>query len=160
MIFILILLGFAFIIVSSEFKWKGAMIFTLVAGFLQDPIRKMAETDSSYFAAISLIFFLLTFIILKSSQSRWNLQIICWLNPSIITFLPVFFYLLILQALNSLARFNDIRLSIVGVLFYLVPLLSLWVGFNIAIDIKFLRQVILTYVILCSLTAFTILLNI
>lgn len=159
MIASLVLLFLGFIIIVSEYQWKGAILYTILAGFIQDPLRKLSEVDSSYFAAISLIFFLLTFLVLKSSQKRWNLDLICWLNPAIITFLPVFFYLLVLQSLNSFARFSDFRLSIVGILFYIIPLISLWVGFNIACDLKFLRQVIIVYVILCSLTAFTILLN-
>jgi hypothetical protein len=159
MIASLVLLFLGFIIIVSEYQWKGAILYTILAGFIQDPLRKLSEVDSSYFAAISLIFFLLTFLVLKSSQKRWNLNLICWLNPAIITFLPVFFYLLVLQSLNSFARFSDFRLSIVGILFYIIPLISLWVGFNIACDLKFLRQVIIVYVILCSLTAFTILLN-
>lgn len=159
MISLLILLILGFVIVASEYKWKGALLYTIFAGFIQDPLRKLSEFDSSYFAAVSLIFFLLTFLILKASQKRWNLALICWLNPTIITFLPIFFYLLLLQSLNSLARFNDIRLTIVGALFYIIPLISLWVGFNIACDLRFLRKVIIIYVFLCSLTAFTILLN-
>jgi hypothetical protein len=159
MIALLILLALGFIIVASEYKWKGALLYSVFAGFIQDPLRKLSQFDSSYFAAISLICFLLTFFILKSNQTKWNLSIICWLNPSIITFLPIFFYLLALQSLNSLARFSDIRLTIVGALFYLIPLISLWVGYNVACDLKFMRQVIITYVVLCSLTAFTILLN-
>jgi hypothetical protein len=160
MIFSLIILFLGFVIVVSEYKWKGAMVYTIFTGFIQDPLRKLSGVDSSYFAAISLIFFLLSFLILKSTQKQWNLGLICWLNPTILTFLPIFFYLLILQSLNSFARFSDIRLSIVGILFYIIPLISLWVGFNIACDLKFLRQVILVYVILCSLTAFTLLLNV
>lgn len=160
MIFILLLLAFSFALIVSEYGWRGAVIFTVIAGFLQDPIRKAASTDSSYFAAISLVFFIFTFFILRSRFRTWDLELICWPNPVVISLLPLFFYLLVLQGLNSFARFNDIRLTTVGILFYIVPLISLWVGYRVACDLKFLRKIVTIYVILCAITAFSIFLSI
>jgi hypothetical protein len=157
MIFLFILLGFAFILVTSEYSWKGAVMFTILAGFFQDPIRKGSGIDSSYFAAISLIFFILTFFVMRSKFKNWDLELICWPNPIIISLLPAFFYLIILQGLNSFARFGDIRLTSVGILFYLVPLISIWMGYRVACDLRFLKQMLIFYVILCSITACSIL---
>jgi hypothetical protein len=148
-----------FFIVSSEYKWKGALLFTLVIGFLQDPIRKLSGVDSSYFGALALIFFLLTFISLKSSSRVWHLNIICWNNPQLLSLLSVFFYLLGMQTLNSFVRFNDIILSVVGVLFYIVPLLSIWVGFHIGCDHNLLRTLMRSYVIICTIFASSMLLS-
>ena len=159
-IFFFALIFFSFVLVAGQYSWKGAVLFTILSGFLQDPIRKGSGNDSSYFAAISLFFFIITFFILKSRFKNWDLELICWPNPLVITLLPVFFYLLALQGLNSFARFNDIRLTTIGILFYVVPLISLWVGYRIASDLKFLKQVLIFYVILCSITAFSILLSI
>jgi hypothetical protein len=161
MILILILLlVLSFFLVAEQYKWKGAVLFTILAGFIQDPLRKLSGIDSSYYAAISLVFFILTFLILKSKFKDWDLELICWPNPIVITLLPVFFYLLILQGLNSFARFNDIRLTTVGILFYLLPLVSLWVGYRIACDLRFLKVVLIFYVILCTISAITIFISI
>ena len=160
MIFLLALLFLAFILIAGEYGWKGAILFTILAGFLQDPIRKGSGVDSSYFAAISLFFFILTFLILRSKFKEWDLELICWPNPIVISLLPAFFYLLLLQGLNSFARFGDIRLTTVGILFYIVPLISLWVGYRIGSDLKFLQQVLILYVVLCTIMAFSILLSI
>lgn len=148
-----------FLVVVSEYKWQGALIFTVVIGFLQDPMRKLAATDSSYYAAISLVCFILTFIVLKSSTKPWKLRLICWTNPKLVSLLTLFFYLLALQALNSYARFSDYRLTLVGIFFYLVPLMSLWVGFHIGCDQKILRRFLICYVIMCTIFGFTILLS-
>ena len=160
MVFLLSILFFAFILIAGEYGWKGAILFSILAGFLQDPIRKGSGVDSSYFAAISLFFFILTFFILRSKFKEWDLELICWPNPIVLSLLPAFFYLLLLQGLNSFARFGDIRLTTVGILFYIVPLISLWVGYRIGSDLKFLRQVLIFYVVLCAITAFSILLSI
>jgi hypothetical protein len=160
MVFLLALLFLSFILISGEYGWKGAVLFTVFTGFIQDPIRKGANVDSSYFAAISLFFFILTFFILISRFKGWDLELICWPNPIVVSLLPAFFYLLLLQGLNSFARFGDIRLTTVGILFYIVPLISLWVGYRIGSDLGFVKKVLTFYVILCALTAFSILLSI
>ena len=160
MMFLLALLFLAFILIAGEYGWKGAVLFTILAGFLQDPIRKGSGIDSSYFAAMSLFFFILTFFILRSKFKDWNLELICWPNPIVISLLPAFFYLLVLQGLNSFARFGDIRLTIIGILFYIIPLISLWVGYRIGSDLKFLKQVLIFYVGLCVITGLSILLSI
>ena len=156
MIYLLVLLVIAFVLIASEYNWKGAVIFTILTGFLQDPIRKGSGIDSSYFAAISLFFFILTFFILKFKFRSWDLELICWPNPAVISLLPAFIYLLLLQGLNSFARFNDIRLTTVGILFYLTPLIALWVGYRIASDLRFMKRVLTIYVFLCVITAVSI----
>jgi hypothetical protein len=154
------ILFFSFLLISGEYSWRGAVLFTIMAGFLQDPLRKISEVDSSYYAAISLFFFILTFFILRSNFKNWDLELICWPNPVIISLLPAFFYLLLLQGLNSFARFNDLRLTTVGILFYILPIISLWVGYRIACDLKFLKQVLVFYVALCVISALSIFLSI
>jgi hypothetical protein len=161
MIFIIILLLFlSFFLVIEQYTWKGAILFTVLVGFLQDPMRKLSGIDSSYFAGISLIFFILTFLILRSKFKKWDLELICWPNPIVISLIPAFFYLVILQGLNSFARFNDIRLTVVGTLFYVLPLIALWVGYRIACDLVFLRKVLIFYLALCTISALSILVSI
>jgi hypothetical protein len=151
------LLVLLFIYLVSEYQWRGALIFTIIAGFMQDPIRKASEIDSSYFGILSLFCFLITFILLKSKFRLWNLSLICWSNPGIVTLIPVFVYILAFQALNSFGRFGDFRLTLVGILFYTLPFIAFWVGFHIGCDNKLLRTFILVYVGICSFWALSIL---
>ncbi len=118
MIILITLLALLLIYLVSEYQWRGALIFTIIVGFMQDPIRKASEIDSSYFGVLSLVCFLVTFILLKSKFRYWNLGLICWSNPGIVTLMPVFVYILAFQALNSFGRFGDLRLTLVGILFY------------------------------------------
>lgn len=156
----LLLLLVFFVIIAGEYGWKGALLFTILAGFLQDPMRKISSIDSSYYAATSLVFFIFTFFILRSRFKEWDLELFCWPNPIIISLIPVFFYLLILQGLNSLVRFNDFRLTAVGILFYVLPIISLWVGYRTACDLKFLRYVLIFYVALCTIFALSMIVSI
>lgn len=147
---------FSLFVVASEYSWKGVLFLTIVVGFIQDPIRKFSETDSSYFSLLSLTCFLVAFFLLKNKHSLWYIPYICWTNQKIASLLPIYFYLIFLQFLNSFARFQDITLSIAGLLFYILPLTALWVGFHIGSDPKLVRTFMISYLIACTICAISI----
>jgi hypothetical protein len=150
---------FSLIIVASEYNWKGVLFFTIIVGFLQDPIRKLSETDSSYFSLLSLTCFLVAFLLLKEKHTMWYIPYICWTNPKIISLIPIYFSLVLLQAVNSFSRFGDLTLSLAGILFYILPLTALWVGFHIGTDPKLVRKFMVSYLIACTICAFSILVS-
>jgi hypothetical protein len=158
MILFSILLIATTIVISAEFGWRGALLFTVGVGFLQDPIRKIAE-GSTYYGGLAFACFLITFLALKNVNRFWYATYLFWTNQKLITLLPVFYYLIGFQALNSFARIGDIRLSIIGFLFYTLPLLALWVGFHLGKDQNFLRNFLRVYVVCCSLCAISVLLD-
>lgn len=159
MIFILAALVSLFFFAISEYRWRGALLFTVGVGFIQDPVRKLSGIDSSYFAIMALISFIITFLVLRSSLRLWNLKLICWSNPRIVNLIPIFLYIIGIQALNSFARFGDLRLSIIGVLFYTLPFSAFWVGFHMGNEIKLLKTFLIAYISLCSLWGISILLS-
>ena len=154
---LLLIIGYLFAI--SEYSWKGGLLYTILVGFIQDPLRKISPIDSSYFNALALAFFLLTFVVLKNQHKSWYLKYVCWSNKRLLALIPVFLYLLGFQALNSFARSGDVRLPIVGLLFYLMPLLAIWIGFHIGSNTKILRNYMIFYLVGCSLTAISVLLS-
>lgn len=158
MILTVILIVVAAFIISAEYGWRGTLYYTVAIGFLQDPLRKIAE-GSTYYGGLAFACFLITFLALKSVNRVWYSTYLFWTNQKLIVLLPIFFYLIGFQALNSFARIGDIRLSIVGILFYTLPLLALWVGFHLGKDQTLLRKFLKVYVICCTLFAFTVLLD-
>lgn len=158
MILFAILLIAAAILISTEFGWRGALFYTVGVGFLQDPIRKIAE-GSTYYGGLAFACFLITFFALKNANRFWYATYLFWTNQKLLTLLPIFYYLIGFQALNSFARIGDIRLSVIGMLFYTLPLLALWVGFHLGKDQTLLREFLRVYVICCSLCAISVLLD-
>jgi hypothetical protein len=156
-LFAIILIATAFL-VSTEYGWRGALLYTVAVGFLQDPIRKIAE-GSTYYGGLAFACFLITFLALKNVNRYWYATYLFWTNQKLITLLPIFYYLIGFQALNSFARIGDIRLSIIGMLFYTLPLLALWVGFHLGKNQLLLREFLTVYVVLCSLCAISVLLD-
>jgi len=158
-VFLITLVLFSLFLVASEYGWKGVLFFTIVVGFIQDPIRKLSETDSSYFSVLSLISFLVAFSLLKSKHRSWYIPYICWTNSKVIALIPFFFYLIFLQSVNSFARFGDLGLSVAGILFYILPLTALWVGFNLGTDPKLLRIFMISYLVACTIYALSIIIS-
>jgi len=156
-LFAIILIATAFL-VSTEYGWRGALLYTVAVGFLQDPIRKIA-VGSTYYGGLAFACFLITFIALKNVSRYWYATYLFWTNQKLITLLPMFYYLIGFQALNSFARIGDIRLSIIGMLFYTLPLLALWVGFHLGKNQLLLREFLTVYVVFCSLCAISVLLD-
>lgn len=156
-LFAIILIATAFL-VSTEYGWRGALLYTVAVGFLQDPIRKIA-VGSTYYGGLAFACFLITFIALKNVNRYWYATYLFWTNQKLITLLPMFYYLIGFQALNSFARIGDIRLSIIGMLFYTLPLLALWVGFHLGKNQQLLREFLTVYVVFCSLCAISVLLD-
>lgn len=155
-LFILLL----FILVSSEYGWKGSIIFTIIIGFIQDPLRKMAALDSSYYSQSILAFFLATVFLLRSKRKNWDFKYMCWTNPKLLTATTLFLYFLGFQAINSYARFGDGRLTLIGIFFYLVPLLALWVGFQVGVETKFLRRILTIYTLGSAVIAVTVFMSV
>lgn len=159
------ILGYLFIlglfaIVCSEYGWKGGILFTTIIGFVQDPIRKLALIDSSYYSQAILAFFLASFLLLRSNRKSWDLRYICWTNLRLLPAITLFFYLLVFQVINSYARFGDARLTLIGFLFYTVPLFAVWTGFQVGIDQIFLRRVLTVYTLGCGVVAITVLMSV
>lgn len=148
----------AAVVISIEYGWKGALFYTIAIGFLQDPIRKIAE-GSTYYGGLAFACFLITFFALKNVNRIWYTIYLFWTNQKLIAIVPVFYYLIGFQALNSFARIGDIRLSVVGILFYTLPILALWVGFHLGKDKLLVRKFLKVYVIFCTIFAFTVLLD-
>lgn len=158
MVLTVILILSVALLISVEYGWRGALFYTIIIGFIQDPIRKIAE-GSSYYGALAFFCFLITFIALKNAHKIWYSTYLFWMNQRLGVMLPIFYYLIGFQALNSFARIGDIRLSIVGFLFYTLPLLALWVGFHLGKNYTLLQEYLKVYVICCTLFAVTVFLD-
>lgn len=128
-------------------------------GFCQDPIRKLTPGQPSLMVGLVLIAFLMCVLFIYQERGRLDLRYLFWTSPQLLDLIPLFLILLFAQALNSFARFGSPSLTAIGLSFYIAPLIALWVGFHIGRDLPFLRRIIIVYLILSSIFAFTVLLD-
>jgi hypothetical protein len=153
---ILILMFGALALLLLDGNWRGGLMATMVIGFLQDPLRKMTPGQPSSMVGLVLAAFLLTlFVIYERAQGRINLRAMFWTVPAVREWVPIYMVLILVQALNSTFRFGDLRLTGLGIAFYLAPAVAIWVGFQVGCTPKLVPRLLATYLVMCSIFAFT-----
>jgi hypothetical protein len=139
--------------------WKSGILWTIAIGFLQDPIRKLTPGQPTLMVGLVLIGFIICAYLIYQDRGQLDLKYIFWTSPQLLDIIPYFMVLLLAQAVNSFYRFGSPSLVAIGLSFYIAPAIALWVGFHIGRDLSLLRRVIVFYVILSTIFAFTVLLD-
>ncbi len=136
--------------------WRGGLVYTLVIGFLQDPLRKITPEQPTLYVGLVLIAFSLCAVVIYEQKKSLNLRAMCWTAPELRNWLSLYVGLIVLQALNSFLVHGSLLLPLVGSGFYLAPLLGLWMGFEVGCQPGLLRRLLTTYVLLSAVYAVTI----
>lgn len=154
-LFLILMFG-SLALLLIEGNWQAGLMATLVIGFLQDPVRKITPDQPSYMVGMVLIAFVFTvFVIYEAVKGNLNLRAMFWTVPSIQEWIPIYFAVILAQAMNSLFRFGDLRLTVLGVAFYVAPAVAIWVGFQVGCLPKLVPRLITIYLVMCSLFAIT-----
>lgn len=153
---ILILMFGSLALLLVDGNWRGGLMATLVIGFLQDPLRKITPNQPSSMVGLVLAAFVLTVIVLyEAGKGRINLRAMFWTVPAVQEWVPIYFLLILVQAINSIFRFGDLQLTGLGIAFYLAPVVAIWAGFQVGCNPRIMPRLMITYLVMCSLFAFT-----
>lgn len=157
---LLLLILFAGLAVSLlNDDWKSGFLWTIAIGFCQDPIRKLTPGQPTFMVGLVLIAFLACSLFIYQERGKFDLKYIFWTSPQLLDVIPYFVVLLLAQAVNSFMRFGSPSLVAIGLSFYIAPAIALWVGFHVGRDLSLLRRILIFYIILSSIFAFTVLLD-
>ena len=157
LLLLILFAGLTLSLLSND--WKAGVLWMVAIGFCQDPIRKLTPGQPSLMVGLVLIAFLLCVLFIYQERGQLDLKYLFWTSPQLLGLVPLFLILLFAQALNSFTRFGSPSLTAIGLSFYIAPLIALWVGFHIGRDLPFLRRIIIVYLTLSSIFAFTVLLD-
>ncbi len=124
-------------------NWRAGVYISLVAGFLQDPIRKVVPGEPVYFTVLAGIFVGVTFLGAYSRGVRLNFRAIHAWNSVIRTPLKVFVAFVVIQSLMAYFRTGSIILAGIGLLAYLTPFPAILLAYQFSRNeqdvIKFVR---------------------
>lgn len=158
LLLLLILAGLSLALFSGD--WQVGFLFTVVIGFAQDPIRKLTPGQPGLYVGLALVAFVASaYVLWQQRRGRFELPLMFPALPEMQRWLPVFVLFIFLQAVHSLARWGIPFRTLIGVGFYLAPLLGLWVGFQVGRFQPFLRRLLRLYLLATALFAFTALLD-
>jgi hypothetical protein len=145
-------------IVLLDGNWRDGLLVTIAIGFLQDPIRKITPNQPSSLSGMVLLAFLFCLLVMyERNGGNFRLRQMFWTTPAALDWIPLYFGLIAIQAVNSYFRFGDLQLTGLGVAFYIAPAVALWAGFQAGNNPQLLRRIIITYLVFCflfSITAF------
>jgi hypothetical protein len=154
---LLLLLPLGFLL--AEGRWRDGVLFSVVIGFLQDPLRKITPDQPGLFVGIVLVGISLTAITLYNRLGRLELPPLFSNDQRLIGVLEAFLALLALQTLNGLVQVGSPALTFLGLGFYLAPILALWVGFQFALQPAAVKRFLQIYIGMALLFAVTLLLS-
>lgn len=158
-LFLFVMFG-ALAMVLIDGNWRGGLVVTFMIGFLQDPLRKITPGQPSTMVGLVLVAFVLCmFVMFDKTGGRLDLRAMFWTVPSIQEWIPLYFLMIGMQAANSYFRFGDLSLTGLGIAFYVAPAIGLWAGYLVGCNPLLMRRLILTYLALCSVFAFTVFLD-
>ncbi|MFZ9620910.1 MAG: hypothetical protein ACO289_06885 [Prochlorococcaceae cyanobacterium] len=129
-------------------QWRQALLLTLVVGFVQDPLRKVLPGQPALLVGLVLVAAAACALAIGLDRRGLELPLVQATLPALGQWLPLYGTLLLLQGLHGLVRFGQPLLSLIGVGFYLAPLLGLWLGFEVASEPALLQRLLRWYVLL------------
>jgi hypothetical protein len=156
MTLLLVLLFVALALALLSGDWRAGYLVTVIIGFAQDPIRKLTPNQPGLYVGLVLIAFLATtFVVWQQYRGSFDLALMFPTSPTLRRWLPVFVVFILIQSVNSLLRWGIPLRTLVGLGFYLAPLVALWVGFQVGRSRGLLQKILNVYIALTLLFAIT-----
>jgi hypothetical protein len=153
---LLLLLASGLVLLLLDGNWRDGLVLSVLVGFLQDPIRKLAPGQPSLYVGLVLIAVVCCAVVLLNQRHGLDLEAMFWGAPQLRRWLPLYAALIVLQGLNGLLRFHEPLLTLIGVGFYLAPALGLWLGFQVGCDQVLLRRIVQFYLLVSVVYGFTV----
>lgn len=150
----LLLVPLAVWVLGSD--WRTAFAVTIVVGFLQDPLRKVTAGQPGLMVGIVLIFFTLTALVCYQRRGGLQLRWMFLGSPELVSLAPLFLAIVGFQVFNSFLRFGQPTLTMIGLGFYLAPLIGLWMGYQLGLSPPTLRRMVGLYLLLSVPWSFTV----
>ena len=114
-------------------EWRLAFLLCLITAILQDPLRKLTPDQPVFFIGFVGIVFAAAFmgaLVRGVSMSPYK---VFGDNPRLARPMWILLLLIILEALNSYARFGNPVISLIGLLTYLLPLPAIVFAYQVVV---------------------------
>lgn len=127
---LILLFVVAFGILLSLTNWRTGFLLCLVAGCLQDPIRKAIPGEPIYLTGLVYAFAGATFVGAYTRGIRFNAGAIHSWNRALRTPLTLFYGLVVIQCFVTLIRYDSPVLAFIGLLAYMAPVPAILLGYH------------------------------
>lgn len=140
---LLVLLLLPLGLLMADGNWRGSLLYTVVIGFLQDPLRKLTPDQPALFVGLALLGLLGAALLLIQREGAVNLSRLFSGNRWLPSLIEVLAGVVLLQSLIAVLNARPLSVVGIGIGFYLAPLIAAWSGFYLALApsnvMRFLR---------------------
>lgn len=155
-----LLLGLLFLpllLLMAKGDWRSGVLYTVVIGFLQDPLRKFTPNQPSLYVGLALLSLLASAFVLFQRQGRVNLQQLFQGNRLLLNLIQALIALVVLQALRGVLQLRTPTLIALGLGFYGAPMIATWTGYQFGLQPNRIRRFLGLYLVMVLLFTATLL---
>ena len=139
--------------------WRKALPALFLIGVLQDVLRKLTPGAPAYFILGIGSMFVLIFIVAYAQGSVRGLRPLYLHDARLRTAWGLFILVVVLQAGHTLVRWGNPMIAVLGLVFYLGPILALLIGFAYARSEQRIIHLLTVYVLIMVPSALTVYLS-
>ena len=118
---------------AAVFNWRAGLILCVIVALAQDPARKLTPGGPVYFVVFVGMVFAAAWVGAWINRVKLGPQVIYGWRQQLQTPAMLFVGLLAVQALHSMARWENPMLPAIGLIFYLAPVLAVVFAHQFAI---------------------------
>lgn len=156
-LWVVIISGFAALVAAHD--WRKGLLAVLVIGVLQDVFRKLTTGAPSYYVLWSTVIYAVVVLVAFARREVSYRSSFYLRDQAVRGFLVMFFIMIGLQMVNSMMRFSNPAIAVLGGLFYFGPFIAMLVAVAFIDSIDRIRQFLLTYLIIFIPTCLTVYLS-
>jgi hypothetical protein len=149
--------GIAILVTATD--WRKGLLVVLVIGVLQDIFRKLTTGAPSYFVLWSVVIYSVVVLVAVARREVPHRSSFYLRDQAVRFGLVVFFFLIALQMINSMVRYSNPAIAILGGLFYFGPFIAMLVAISFIDSINRIRQFLLAYLLIFVPTCLTVYLS-
>lgn len=153
---LLVLLFLPLMLLAAEGRWRTGILYTVVVGFLQDPLRKITPGQPPAYSALIILAFAIACMPLLLRGAIFDWRRMFFGSASLRGTLNLVLLLIGVQSLHSLVRFGSAQLTLLGLLFYLAPLIAVGAGYWCGLSPQFAFRWLRLYIGLAIAFSFSV----
>lgn len=139
--------------------WRRGLLFVLLIGVLQDIFRKLTPGVPAYFVLWSTVVYAAVVIAAIRAGGIPAISSLYLRDRALRLAMIGFLFLIALQLVNSLVRYANPAIMVLGALFYLGPLVAMLVGVGFVDSERRIRAFMKTYLLVFVPTCLTVYLS-
>ncbi len=140
-------------------NWRKGLLFVLLIGVLQDPFRKLAPGIPAYYMLWAAALFGVVFFLAWSQRSLGRMGYLALGDRRLAFYGRLLLLLLLLHAVHAFLRWGSPVIPVLGMVFYMAPVIGLWVGMAYARSEVDIRRFLWFYALLYTMAVFTVYLS-